>query len=48
VPGSKFTQARGINSAGLVTVQWGDSAGYLQSSLYDGGKYTPINVPELP
>ena len=45
VPGSQFTLARGINNAGLVTVQWGDSVGYLQSSLYNGKKYTPINVP---
>jgi hypothetical protein len=26
-------------------VQWGDSTGHTESSLYDGKKYTKINVP---
>ena len=45
VPGAPFTLARGINNAGMVTVQWRDSAGYFQASLYNGKKYTTINVP---
>jgi hypothetical protein len=40
-----LTLARGINNAGMVTVQWRDSAGYFQASLYNGKKYTTINVP---
>jgi len=45
VPGAIATFAWGINTAGAVTLQWYDSKSYLESALYNGKKYTTINVP---
>ena len=45
VQGAQGTLARGINNAGMVTVESTDSAGYFEAWLYDGTKYTAINVP---
>ncbi len=47
-PGSAYTLAYGINNSGWVTIQWGDSAGHNESSLYNSKtrKYGKlINVP---
>jgi hypothetical protein len=30
---------------GVSTVQWGDSSGNTESSIYDGSTFTTINVP---
>jgi hypothetical protein len=47
-PGASYTLAAGINNNGLITVQWGDKAGNVESSVYDPQtkKYIgTINVP---
>lgn len=47
-PGATGTLAYGVNNNGLMTVQWINSLGYRESSLYNGntGKFgKTINVP---
>jgi uncharacterized membrane protein len=44
-PGSTNTFGGGINTAGLVAFFWVDAKGYVQSSLYNGKKFTSIDVP---
>jgi len=46
VPGASWTWAYGINNKGLMTVEWGDSAGNYEASYYDGKKYKTIDVPK--
>ena len=46
-PGSTNTFGAGINSGGLVGFFWVDAKGYVQSSLYNGKKFTLINVPGI-
>lgn len=47
VPGATFTVASGTDAAGLVTVYWGDSAGFIESSVYNHfyNTYTKANLP---
>ncbi len=45
VPGAIETFGGGINASGSITFFWVDSAGYIQSSLYNGTSYTTIDVP---
>jgi probable HAF family extracellular repeat protein len=48
VPGASGTLGGGINNAGLMTEEWIDSASNVESSLYNGKKYTKINIPGEP
>lgn len=45
VPGAQFTLGGGINNAGLMTEVWIDSSNNSESSLYNGKKYTKVNIP---
>ncbi len=45
VPGAQETLGGGINNAGLMTEVWLDSSFSSESSLYNGKKYTKINIP---
>lgn len=46
-PGATFTVASGINNKGEVITYWGDSTGYVESSLYEisSRTYTKYNLP---
>jgi hypothetical protein len=37
--------AWGINDKGVISVQWVDSTGVNHSAIYNGKKYTTIDVP---
>jgi uncharacterized membrane protein len=39
------TVAEGINNQGDIVLDWLDSAGNIESSLYNGKTYKTINVP---
>lgn len=45
VPGSKGTQARGINNKGEVVGAYADSSGLNHGFTYVSGKFTTVNVP---
>ena len=47
VPGARGTIRTGINNKNNVVVQWSDSSGNIESSLYDveTGTFTTINYP---